>query len=342
MRTIFNSLNARVMFIDNEYNIVYMNDQKIMKNPNVKIGMKCYNSFEEYGMRCPFCVANKAIETGKIQTNEDYVAIHKGIENPVHLSITSLPVVDKTGENIGAIEIAYDTENLYQTNIRLERLNKEYEHVIYALSHDLRAPLVSIEGFLAKLVRNNCIDLSNETAEHCLERIHVNVKMMNDLVKVLLDTSRITTGSLEIQDVNIEYLANSVVEQLQAQFKKSNVKIEFNFGTKTYRCDKIRTQQVFHNLVENSLDHGKEVPNLKIEIGSKMNTFWVADNGPGIPQNFKYHVFDAFSQSSKSGTGHFGMGMNIVYKIIEKHGGKIWIDSTEGKGTTIYFTLRPL
>jgi signal transduction histidine kinase len=331
-----------IMFIDKDYNILFMNREKRDKNPHVALGMKCYDVFEEYGMRCPFCIANKAMEEGSIQKNKEYISIQKGVELPVHLNITVYPVKDEDGKIIGAIEIAYDVENIYQTNIKLERLNKEYEHVIYALSHDLRAPLVSIEGFLKKLT-NRFIDQTNSEAMRCVDRIHVNVHSMNNLVKVLLDKSRIATGKLEIQEVDLDYLVRNLVSEIMASMNGTGPIITIYLKTKVARCDKIRVQQIFTNLIKNSIEHAKNVNDLKIEIGSDQGVFWVKDNGPGIPPHFLEKVYDAFTQGTGNGTDHdhFGMGMNIVYKIIEKHGGKTWIESAEGQGTTVYFTLQP-
>lgn len=343
LKMILDGLDAGVMFIDTEYTILFMNKEKKEHNPGVKPGMKCYKVFEEYGMRCPFCIANIAMEEKSVQQNEEYVSIQKGVETPVHLRITVIPVCDEDGTVLGAIEIANDVENLYQTNVSLERLNKEYEHVIYALSHDLRAPLVSIEGFLAKLERGHHIKENDSIADHCLQRIHVNVRMMNNLVKVLLDTSRIATGNLEIQQVDIHYMIHNLIEQYMGKIINTGAIVDVFLETKSYRCDRIRVLQVFTNLLENCLEHCKNTENLHIEIGSKDNTFWVKDNGPGIPENFKDRIFEAFTQASvKSEHDHFGMGMNIVYKIVQKHGGKVWIESGPGKGTAVYFTLSAL
>jgi chemotaxis family two-component system sensor kinase Cph1 len=304
--------------------------------------MKCYEAFEEYGMRCPFCIANKAMEEGIPQRNKDYISIRKGVEFPVHLNITVYPVIDEQGKVIGAIEIAYDVESIYQTNIRLERLNKEYEHVIYALSHDLRAPLVSIEGFVKKLT-NKYLDNENSEAMRCVERIHVNVHSMNNLVKVLLDKSRIATGKLEIQEVNIDFVVKNLIVELTPIVKGKSPEYKINLNTKIARCDKIRVQQVFTNLIKNAIEHSGGKQDLSIEIGSDKGIFWVKDNGPGIPEGIKEKVFEAFTQGSDTGFDHehFGMGMNIVYKIIEKHGGRTWIESEEGQGTTVFFTLQP-
>lgn len=332
-------IDSGVLLIDAEYNIIWMNKQKRDNNPDVQPGMKCYDAFEEYGMRCPFCIASEAMSSGRIQKNQYYVAIQKGEELPVHMNITVFPVYDKEGELLGSIEIAYNVEDLYQTNMRLERLNKEYEHVIYALSHDLRSPLVSIEGFLRKIKKY--LPGGDDKAQHYFERIRVNIGLMNGLVKVLLDTSRIATGRLEIQSVDMDFLVSFVIKQFSQRVEKIGAKIIINNHLGHYRCDKVRMQQVFTNLISNALDHCKKKKGLEIEIGFKNHVFWVRDNGPGIPRDFVGRVFDAFTQATDTSTEHLGMGMSIVYKIIKKHGGDTWIDSTLGEGTVVYFTLLP-
>ncbi|MBN2736834.1 MAG: PAS domain-containing protein [Spirochaetales bacterium] len=338
---ILDSMAPGIMFIDTEYNILFMNKEKRDNNPHIKTGMKCYDVFEEYGMRCPFCVAARAMENKSLEQNKEYISIQKGVELPVHLSITVMPVLDEKGKVIGAVEIAYDVENLYQTNKRLERLNKEYEHVIYALSHDLRAPLVSIEGFLSKLERKKLVDIENPETIHCLDRIHVNVRMMNNLVKVLLDTSRIATGSLEIQENSMEEIIQMLINNFNSKAESQNAVLNFDFKQTHYRCDRIRLIQVFSNLINNCLEHCKLTENLVIHVGMDDGVFWVKDNGPGIPEDFQEKAFEAFSQASRGGADHFGMGMNIVYKIIQKHGGHVWIENNHFPGTLIKFTLRP-
>lgn len=342
LRMVMDCFDHGIMFINRDYDIIFLNKEKRDKNPHIAPGMKCYEVFEEYGMRCPFCIANKAMEEGTAQRNKDYISIRKGVEHPVHLNITVFPVHDEAGNVIGAIEIAYDVESIYQTNIRLERLNKEYEHVIYALSHDLRAPLVSIEGFVKKLT-NKYIDRENPEAMRCVDRIHVNVHSMNNLVKVLLDKSRIATGKLEIQEVNMDFVVRNLLVELAPISKSINPEYDVKLTTKIARCDKIRVQQVFTNLIKNAIEHSGGKKDLAIEIGSDKGIFWVKDNGPGIPEGIKDKVFEAFIQGSDTGFDHehFGMGMNIVYKIIEKHGGRTWIESEEGRGTAVFFTLQP-
>jgi signal transduction histidine kinase len=340
MRQFMDTLDPGIMFLDTDFRIIFMNKEKRDKNPMVEPGARCYDVFEEYGYRCPFCVCARAMQEKRPLLDVEYVAIQKGREYPVHMIISALPVIDEDGTVLGVIETAYDVENQFQTNKRLERLNKEYEHVIYALSHDLRAPLVSIEGFLRKLTKGH-VDMEDEVAMHCLDRIHANVKMMNGLVTVLLDTSRIATGKLEVQEVDVESLLNGLAVHFKARVEEQGAVLAVAAKPGSCMCDKVRVQQIFSNLIGNALEHCRQTQNLVIELGYGNKVFWVKDNGPGMPEDFKSKAFEAFTSLSPKNTDHFGMGLNIVHKIVEKHGGKAWIDSQEGLGTAIYFKLVP-
>jgi signal transduction histidine kinase len=257
-----------------------------------------------------------------------------------HTDVIAEPIKDSNGNVVGAIEIANSVEEQFQTAEKLERLNNEYESVIYALSHDLRSPLVSIEGFIRKLEKKY-LDNGQDGAKHCIQRIRANVRMMNDFVKVLLDTSRIATGEFEILPTDMEALVQEVIDSMQDRAEKQGAIIDKEGEFPMVECDRVRAMQVFSNLVSNALSHCKETPDLHIRIMGQKGLFSVRDNGPGMDEEFRTKAFEPFSQGSRNSDDHFGMGMNIVFKIIEKHGGEIWIESEEDRGTNVSFTLAP-
>lgn len=337
LQSTLDMLQPEIMFIDTDFHIIYMNRSKRDYFPHVGTGERCYEVFEDYGKRCPHCVAHHAMNKGMVQENPFYTSI--GPKGEVrHLNITASPIIDEEGEILGAIEVVYDITVLYQSNAQLEALNKEYESVIYALSHDLRSPLVSIEGFVRKLAKKH-IDMDDEKAAHCINRIRANVRMMNDFVTVLLDTSRISTGKLDIIPTNLKEVVKDVMGQFETRAAEQGAKLTTAGDFDTVECDRVRIIQVFSNLVGNALSHCNGVENLEIEIGARNGVFWVRDNGPGISPEFKEKLFEPFSQANKNEDQHFGMGMNIVSKILQKHGGDIWVESDPGKGTCLYFTL---
>ena len=339
LRSTLDMLEPEIMFIDTNYRIIFLNRAKRERYPEIEFDTICYEVFEAYGERCPHCVAHHAMQTGSIQKNPDYTSI--ALDGEIrHINISVGPVIDENGETIGAVETVYDVEELYQTDLQLAKLNKEYESVIYALSHDLRSPLVSIEGFLRKLEKKH-VNPEDPNAAHCIDRIRVNVRMMNDFVKVLLDTSRITRGELDLQTVDLNELIGDVLAQFEERAEKQGAQLTTAGDFPTVDCDRVRILQAFSNLVGNALAHCEDKEDLKIEIGcNKDGVFWVRDNGPGILEEMQKKVFEPFSQGAAKDS-HFGMGMNIVYKIIQKHGGDTWIDSKPGGGTCVFFTFKP-
>lgn len=341
LRMALDMLEMEVMFIDTDYNILYVNKTKrenFRDYPDLTVGKKCYMVLEGHGERCPYCVAPEAMESGEIVKNSNCVSIREHGEIR-HASMTVRPVIDENGKVIGAIEITVDTEELVQSHLQLSVLNKEYESVIYALSHDLRAPLISIRGFLKKLEKY--LEVTElDPITHCLERIDVNVDIMNGLVTVLLDKSRIATGNLDLRTIDTAGVVDSTIHQFQHPAEEQGAVLTTTGDFPVIRCDSVRLGQIFSNLVGNALTHCKNTPDLSVEIGYADGIFWVRDNGPGIEESLTGKAFDAFTQGTSSNHHSFGMGMNIVHRIVQKHGGKTWIDTAPGKGTCVYFTLK--
>ncbi len=334
-----NMLDRDVMIVDLDYRIHWMNDFKRERFPHVKPMDTCWDVFESYGRRCPHCCVHIAVDNNRRHVASNLTSVDSWGQVH-HTDVIAEPLHNSNGEIIGAIEIAASVEEQFQTTEKLERLNREYESVIYALSHDLRSPLVSVEGFVRKLEKKY-LDNGQDGAKHCIERIRANVRMMNDFVKVLLDTSRIATGEFEIQAVDMQKLVLEVIGSMQERAEKQGAVIVTDGDFPVVECDSVRAVQVFSNLISNSLSHCKETENLQITVNGQQGVFSVSDNGPGMEEEFRDRAFEPFSQGSRNTDKHFGMGMNIVYKIVEKHGGEIWIESQAGQGTTVSFTFAP-
>ncbi len=331
-------LPQEIVFINREYSIIRMNASKKKQHPTLKTGMKCFKALG-FSAPCDFCLAAQAEKMETYIKNPVCIMTGPKKNKPRHINITIAAVRDSEKRARGFIEIIDNVEALYQSHNQLEYLNREYESVIYALSHDLRSPLISIEGFSRKLQKLGRT-ADPETFEHCLRRIHANVETMNNLVNVLLDTSRIITGKLDLQEVDMQNLVTHLAEDMRLRAGEQNAEVRVEGGFPPQLCDKIRIQQVFSNLIDNALKHGRGTDNLEIEIGADANKYWVKDNGPGMSPEIKDKIFEPFTQSANSGDNSFGMGMNIIYKIIRKHNGEIWIETEEGGGTAVYFTIK--
>jgi len=225
----------------------------------------------------------------------------------------------------------------------LENANKELEAFSYSVSHDLRAPLRAVSGFSNILLEEHSEAL-NSTGQHYVKRILKGSQRMDDLIDNMLNLSRIGRKSLEKQFVEI----NSLIERIFRELSKDVKNRTINFTLKKcprVLCDKKLMKNVFTNLLSNAIKFTKTQEEASIETGlleedTDKYTFFIKDNGIGFDMKYVDNLFTPFqrlhSEADFEGTG---IGLVIVKRIINKHGGEVWVDSAENKGTTFYFTL---
>jgi PAS domain S-box-containing protein len=235
------------------------------------------------------------------------------------------------------------SRDLAKAQKQLEAKTGELESFVYTASHDLKAPLVSMEGFSSALL-NDHEDKLDENGRHYLERISANVSQMSKLIQDLLELSRIgrVVGSKETIDIKktVEELRELFVSQLEKNRIKFHVKDELP----KVKGDRNRIKQVFQNLISNAISYmgNEENPKIEIGCGSCDNAecrLYVRDNGIGIEKQYQAQIFNIFVRLKDIDMEGTGVGLSIVKKVVEHHGGKIWIESEKGKGTTFWFTL---
>ena len=235
------------------------------------------------------------------------------------------------------------SEELTKSYVLLDEKNKELESFVYTVSHDLKAPLVSLGGF-ASILLNDYNESLDETGQLYLSRIRANVQKMGDLIQDLLELSRVGRIVNDYESVDVTEIIGEALETLEIQLSERGTELVIQDNLPTVNCDKVRIKQVFENLVSNANKFmGEENDKPKIEIGfhEKEDSFefFVRDNGIGIQKEYQEKVFEIFTRLGDVEVEGTGVGLAIVKKIIETPGGKIWIDSDAGKGTTVYFTL---
>jgi len=223
----------------------------------------------------------------------------------------------------------------------LESKNRELEQFTYTVSHDLRSPLVTIQGFTAMLQAD--IEASKrEKAKTDLQHISKAASKMDELLSETLRLSRIGRITNPPEDVPFGEIVNDALEQVAEQIRSSSVDISMATGSPTVHVDRMRIVEALVNLMVNSINYRGDQPQPKIEIGSRREdnetVFFVKDNGMGIDESQHEKVFDLFYKVDKKSPGS-GAGLAIVKRIIEVHGGRIWIESELGKGCTVCFTL---
>lgn len=232
--------------------------------------------------------------------------------------------------------------DLRQRAAQLEAANKELESFSYSVSHDLRAPLRSIDGFSQALLEDHGPSLPPE-GRHYLERVRAAAQRMATLIDDLLALSRVTRTPLQPRFVNLSHIAREVADGLMES--QPDRKGTFHITPDLMEESDPRMMRiVFENLLGNAWKFTSKREHAIIEFGqkerTKERTFYIRDNGAGFDMKYADKLFGIFqrlhSVSDYPGTG---IGLATVHRIITIHSGRIWAESKEGEGTTFYFTI---
>ena len=225
----------------------------------------------------------------------------------------------------------------------LENKNAELERFTYTVSHDLRSPLVTIRGFLGYLERDAQAG-NMEGFRKDMERISRATTRMDNLLKDLLELSRIGRLVNKPQDVPFGDLVKDALEIVHGRLEKSDITLRIHPNLPLVHGDKPRLTEVLQNLIDNAAKYMGDQKEPVIEIGmdgydaSNLPIFFVRDNGMGIAPEYHERIFGLFDKLDPMSEGT-GVGLALVKRIVEFHGGRIWVQSEPGIGSTFYFTL---
>lgn len=224
----------------------------------------------------------------------------------------------------------------------LESKNAELERFTYAVSHDLRSPLVTIRGFLG-LVEKDVAQGDMEGFRKDIQRISAATVRMDSLLRDVLQLSRIGHLVDQQQEVPFEELVKGALDLVQGQLDARKVTLQIQSGLPAVYGDRTRLIEVLQNLIDNAVKYMGSQTYPRIEIGmwgmeDDSPVFYVKDNGMGIAPEYHERIFRLFDKLETSSDGT-GVGLAIVKRIIEVHGGRIWVQSEIGKGSTFFFTL---
>ena len=229
-----------------------------------------------------------------------------------------------------------------QRTAELAAANKELESFAYTVSHDLRAPLRTLDGFSKALIEDYP-DRLDETGLDYLRRIRSAATRMGSLIEDILALSRVTRADMEKSSVDLSLLAEEVLADLKSTHPDRDVNVILS-SLLTARCDRRLMKLALHNLLENAWKFTKNEEDARIEIGSVTQdgevVFYVRDNGAGFDMRYQEKLFKPFQRlhSSEEFEGS-GIGLATVLRIISRHGGRIWAESDINEGSTFYFTL---
>jgi light-regulated signal transduction histidine kinase (bacteriophytochrome) len=225
---------------------------------------------------------------------------------------------------------------------QLKATNKELESFSYSVSHDLRSPLRSIDGFSQALLEDYTNKL-DETGKDYLNRLRGASQKMGDLIDGLLKLSRLTRSEMHLEKVDLSALAEEISTRLQETHPDNRANFVIDSGL-SVDGDPQMLRVLLENLLGNAWKFTRKNPRPRIEFGSTTNgagkTFFIKDNGAGFDMAYKDKLFSAFQRLHD--TADFpgtGIGLATVQRIINRHGGSIRAEGAVGKGAAFYFTL---
>jgi signal transduction histidine kinase len=224
----------------------------------------------------------------------------------------------------------------------LEAVSAELERFLYTAFHELRSPLVTIKGFLGLLGE----DLQAhrwDRIQSDIDRISAAADKMNELLSGLLALSQIGRVIHPFEEVDFLQLTKETLEILDSRLRAKNITVNVSPDLPLVYGDRIRLREVFENLIENAIKHVGAQQNPLIEIGTReqegQQFIFVKDNGIGIDPRYQNRIFNLFEKLDLSVEGA-GLGLALVKRIIEWHGGRVWVESKGlGEGSTFCFTI---
>lgn len=270
----------------------------------------------------------------------------QGSEIPLDIGLTPF-----TREGKGfVVSTIIDLTEIRAAQLKIESINgllkssvQELEEYTYIVSHDLQAPLVSLSAFSSKLGAS--LTNLDEKQQKWLERIQVNISVMQQLVRDLLQLSRVQRQQVEIGECNLNEVFQEISGTFEIQAQEKGVTLIIPEGMPTVLAHSSRLTQVFTNLISNALKYMGPVANPKVQVGigetsADQVVIYVKDNGQGIAPEYHNKIFKIFERLNPRESDGTGLGLSICRNIIAKLGGEIWVESEVNQGATFFVKLK--
>jgi PAS domain S-box-containing protein len=351
-RAILNAANDSIYYTDRSYRILAANEttaRRFGKTTQEIIGSHLYDFLPADLWEKRMAAFEEVVKKGKAVQFEDergdYSFEHNlyPISGPrgdiIRFAVYSRDISERKKHEKEIAEL----NSLLQENVRqLEAVNSELETFSYSVSHDLRAPLRSLDGF-SRAVLEDCADRLDERDRDHLVRIQNASRRMGRLIDAMLDLSRMTREDLQREPVDLSALAHAVAGELRKTGPGRDV--EFVIAENiTVEGDLIMLRALFENLLGNAWKFTAKQKSARIEFGAQLQdggtVYVVRDNGAGFDMAFAEKLFLPFQRlhTAEEFPG-IGIGLATVKRIVHRHGGKIWAEGAVGKGAAFYFTL---
>jgi PAS domain S-box-containing protein len=345
-RVLVERMNEGAGTLGSDGTVLYCNSAlaKILKSPISSIVGTPMRNFVTAQDRDRFEIL---LEQGLRESAKDEIFLNGegGRSVPVHLSCQTSLIGDVRAISMVVTDIT-EARRLQKEREKLikvlEAKNAELERFVYSVSHDLRSPLITIQTFLG-FVAQDAADQDTERLKADMERINRAAEKMGNLLNEVLELSRIGRMVNPPSEVTAIDLANEALELLTGSIAQHGAEVYLAPDLPILYGDRPRLQEVFQNLIENAAKFMGNQPHPRIEMGVRTDgvetVLFVRDNGIGIDPAYHERVFGLFDKLDQNTEGS-GVGLAIVKRIVEVHGGRIWVESEGvGQGSTFCLTL---
>ncbi|HKT90945.1 MAG TPA: ATP-binding protein [Paraburkholderia sp.] len=306
----------------------------------------------------------------RLAANEPLAPLTAGNDEIAELDLTlhqtSQRLIEAERLRLGfQADLARRADQLARINENLRQQTQENEMFIHGVSHDLRAPLVNLQGFSRELT-HACNDLRERIAKsslapeararvertidedigEALRYLQTAVLRASHIIDALLRLARVGRVEYRRQRVSVQELVQRVVDAMHASIRARGAQVSVQTLPDVWG-DPTALEQVFANLIGNALNYLDPARDGRVEIGTahappgveSLQIFYVRDNGLGIPEVGLPRLFQAFQRMHGNVAPGEGIGLALVRRVVERHGGRVWVESMEGEGTTFYLTL---
>ncbi|MCL6582531.1 MAG: GHKL domain-containing protein [bacterium] len=345
------SIGDGVIAHNERWEIEFLN-QPLLDIYGDQVGKHCFEIF--FDRDCPCEEGNCPIEQIFKKGKSSFQQVKKD-KYGNWLEITSVPAHPKTKEaeqkTSSIISLVRNVtkrmnleEELRVRNMELKLKNTELENFVYTVSHDLKSPLVSLQGLAGALLEDYSDRLDEQGREFLLD-IKNSVNRLGLLVRDLLDLSRIGRGQNRREDVPAKKIIQEAIDKLKLPLKEKGIQLIIDEDMPIIFCDKEMIVLALVNLLNNAIKFmGEHNEHPRIAIGHTIkddyHVFFVQDNGIGIERKYHQKIFDIFQTLNEvKDPNSTGVGLTIVKRIIEGHKGRVWVESEKGQGSTFYFSI---
>jgi two-component system, OmpR family, phosphate regulon sensor histidine kinase PhoR len=285
------------------------------------------------GRECPL---KMAMNTGEIISREAVLTNRLGRKSDVMLSASALR--DDQGNLLGGVETFRDVAPL-------KHMENERRQLVSMFAHDLKAPVVAVAGLLNRLLRGKLGELNQRQTEY-LETVHREMQRLENLITNFLDYSRLDLHIITpvISALQVEKECQEVINRLRPQAEEKGIVLQVEYPQEIViiQADPVLFQRTLCNLMGNAIKYSPSQSRVTLmvsDMGEEVQ-FAVKDQGPGIDPQDLPHLFELLYRGKSSGQeSGLGLGLAIVKRIIDAHGGRVWVESAEGQGAVFFFTL---